>query len=50
MKVEAYERVISAIEQLHFNANEQLEILTGLSSENEHFQKEEESGESRSAS
>ena len=42
MKVEAYERVISATEQLHFNANEQLEILIGLSSESEHFQKEEE--------
>ena len=42
MKVEAYERVISAIEQLHFNATEQLEILIGLSSESEHWRQEEE--------
>ena len=42
MKVEAYERVISAIEQLHFNATEQLEILIGLSSDSEHLRKEEE--------
>ena len=42
MKVAAYERVISAIEQLHFNANEQLEVLTGLSSDSEGFRKENE--------
>ena len=41
-KVEAYERVIAAIEQLHFNANEQLEILIGSSSDSEYFRKEEE--------
>ena len=41
-KVEAYERVIAAIEQLHFNANEQLEILIGTSSDSEHSRKERE--------
>ena len=41
-KAEAYERMISAIEQLHFNATEQLEILTGSSSDSEYFRKEEE--------
>ena len=40
-KAEAYERVISAIEQLHFNATEQLEILIGRSKDSEHFLKEE---------
>lgn len=39
-KIEAYERVIAAIEQLHFNANEQLEILIGSSSDSEHFRNE----------
>ena len=41
-KAEAYERVISAIEQLHFNATEQLEILIGCSKDTEQFRKEEE--------
>ena len=41
-KAEAYARVISAIEQLHFNARGQLDILTGGSSESEYFRKEEE--------
>ena len=41
-KLEAYERVIAAIEQLHFNANEQLEILIGSSSDSAYFRKEEE--------
>ena len=41
-KLEAYERVIAAIEQLHFNAKEHLEILIGGSSDGEYFRKEEE--------
>ena len=41
-KAEAYERVISAIEQLHFNATEQHETLIGRSDDSERFGEEEE--------
>lgn len=39
-KARAYERVIAAVEQLHFNANEQLEILLGNASNNEYSRKQ----------
>lgn len=41
-KAAAYERVISAIEELHCNAREQLDRLVGLSSDSDDLRKEEE--------